>query len=201
MTQNSNLKRRVRARAAKTGESYTTALMHVRPERPERIVTESAPRVLTIETHSLLKNDIRITDEAGELLYTASWRPGFPTAVWTLKNKGRDVATLRRKALAPLRASVVKFGDHEFTLRKKPAIARATEICGGPFDGAILDGSLSGMDFRLQHRGVLIADAKAKLLSMKNRHSVRLHATDDPVAEIVTALMMVDLLIQKHEEF
>jgi len=30
MTENGNLKRRVRARAAKTGESYTTALMHVR---------------------------------------------------------------------------------------------------------------------------------------------------------------------------
>ncbi|MBX4865934.1 carbon-nitrogen hydrolase family protein [Rhizobium bangladeshense] len=30
MTENGNLKRRVRARAAKTGESYTTALMHIR---------------------------------------------------------------------------------------------------------------------------------------------------------------------------
>jgi len=36
MTQNGNLKRRVRARAAKTGESYTAALRHVRrpPDRP-----------------------------------------------------------------------------------------------------------------------------------------------------------------------
>src|SRR3954470_14931674 len=31
MTRNGNLKRRVRARAAKTGESYTAALRHVRP--------------------------------------------------------------------------------------------------------------------------------------------------------------------------
>jgi uncharacterized protein YxjI len=175
--------------------------MHLRPERPERLASDSVSQVLTIETHSLLKNDLRIINEAGELLYTASWRPGFPTAVWTLKNRGRDVATLRRKALAPARTSVVKFGDHVFTLRKKLAIARATEIRGGPFHGAILYGSLTGMDFQLQHRGVLIADAKAKLLSMKARHSVRLHATDDPIAEIVTALMMVDLLIQKHEEF
>lgn len=36
MTQNGNLKRRVRARAAKTGESYTSALQHIRksPEKP-----------------------------------------------------------------------------------------------------------------------------------------------------------------------
>jgi predicted amidohydrolase len=38
MTTNRSLKRQVRARAAKTGESYTTALRHVRPERgPLRI--------------------------------------------------------------------------------------------------------------------------------------------------------------------
>jgi predicted amidohydrolase len=34
MTANRNLKRRVRARAAKTGESYTTALRHFRPSGP-----------------------------------------------------------------------------------------------------------------------------------------------------------------------
>jgi len=34
MTKNGNLKRRVRARSAKTGESYTTALMHVRGTPP-----------------------------------------------------------------------------------------------------------------------------------------------------------------------
>ena len=33
MTKNGNLKRRVRARAAKTGESYTAALKHVRPRQ------------------------------------------------------------------------------------------------------------------------------------------------------------------------
>jgi predicted amidohydrolase len=38
MTQNGNLKRRVRARSTKTGESYTTALMHVR-----RSVSDIAP--------------------------------------------------------------------------------------------------------------------------------------------------------------
>jgi hypothetical protein len=31
MTTNKNLKRRVRMRAAKTGESYAAALLHVRP--------------------------------------------------------------------------------------------------------------------------------------------------------------------------
>jgi hypothetical protein len=34
VTANKNLKRQVRARAAKTGESYTAALRHVRPPAP-----------------------------------------------------------------------------------------------------------------------------------------------------------------------
>ncbi|MCZ7485715.1 carbon-nitrogen hydrolase family protein [Rhizobium rhizogenes] len=44
MTQNSNLKRRVRARAAKTGESYTAALQHIRrmPDAPESSSTRMA---------------------------------------------------------------------------------------------------------------------------------------------------------------
>ncbi|TSE14144.1 carbon-nitrogen hydrolase family protein [Mesorhizobium intechi] len=41
MTQNGNLKRRVRARAAKTGESYTAALRHVRPTLPDRSEAKS----------------------------------------------------------------------------------------------------------------------------------------------------------------
>ena len=40
MTANRNLKRRVRARAAKTGESYAAALRHIRPPHQEGIVSE-----------------------------------------------------------------------------------------------------------------------------------------------------------------
>ena len=41
MTQNSNFKRRVRARAAKTGESYTTALSHIRRNSPTGLTPEA----------------------------------------------------------------------------------------------------------------------------------------------------------------
>ncbi|GGA44214.1 carbon-nitrogen hydrolase family protein [Pelagibacterium lentulum] len=41
MTQNGNLKRRVRARAAKTGESYTAALRHIRQASPDHSDTKS----------------------------------------------------------------------------------------------------------------------------------------------------------------
>lgn len=41
MTQNGNLKRRVRARSAKTGESYTAALRHVRRAPPDEPAAQS----------------------------------------------------------------------------------------------------------------------------------------------------------------
>lgn len=44
MTANKNLKRRVRARAAKTGESYAAALRHLRPPAREDIVREDTVR-------------------------------------------------------------------------------------------------------------------------------------------------------------
>lgn len=41
MTQNANLKRRVRARAAKTGESYTAALRHIHQPLPDEPAIQS----------------------------------------------------------------------------------------------------------------------------------------------------------------
>ncbi|WP_413989978.1 carbon-nitrogen hydrolase family protein [Labrys okinawensis] len=56
MTQNGNLKRRVRARAAKTGESYTAALRHVRQSPPDH---PDARSVRLAVTQTSLFNDPR----------------------------------------------------------------------------------------------------------------------------------------------
>lgn len=171
----------------------------IHPSRTER--PEAPPaRLLTVAVRSWMKHDLAITDEAGEALYTASWRAGFPTATWTLRKGGEEVASLRREALAPLRRCVVKAGGREFALRKMLSPSRVTRVEGGPFDGATLSGSFTGLGFRLEHDGKLVAEAKADMLSMQDRHVVRLLAADDPAAEMLTALMMIDLLIQKYEE-
>ena len=56
MTQNGNLKRRVRARAAKTGESYTAALRHLREAQPH---CADAQSVRLAVAQSSLFNDPR----------------------------------------------------------------------------------------------------------------------------------------------
>lgn len=161
----------------------------------------SSPRLLAISRHSWRKHALHITDDANELLYTASWHVGFPTGLWTLKHKGQNIGTMRRRFFAPLRTMDVNLSGHQFTIRRRLAIFRINEINGGPFDGATLTGRLTDLDFRIQHRGAAIAEASSKLLSLKGQHLVRLAAVDDPFAEIMTAVMMIDLLIQKHDEF
>lgn len=155
--------------------------------------------VLCVATQSWLNDDLEVTDAAGKPLYSATWQKGFPTATWTLRRERKEIATLRRKALAPLRTCVVKMDGHEFLLRNRLALSRRTEVEGGPFDGATLTGNLTDLDFRLHHRGDLLAEAQGKLLSTDNRHTVRL-LRDDPSSQTLAALMMIDLLIQQHEE-
>jgi predicted amidohydrolase len=53
MTQNGNLKRRVRARAAKTGESYTAALSHIRTTSPDRPKSAASPLRLAVAQTTL----------------------------------------------------------------------------------------------------------------------------------------------------
>lgn len=55
MTENKNLKRRVRARAAKTGESYTAALRHIR----QRADSSSLQSIRLAVTQTSLSNDPR----------------------------------------------------------------------------------------------------------------------------------------------
>ena len=77
MTANRNLKRRVRARAAKTGESYAAALRHVRPAHQGDTVSEARPmRLATAQV--VVRED--------------------PSDSGQLRQSGRDVRDLMRQA-------------------------------------------------------------------------------------------------------
>lgn len=77
MTANGNLKRRVRARAAKTGESYTTALRHFRLTPPGDAMPETKPVRLAV-AQTTVHGDPRNTAE--------------------LRESGRDVRARMREA-------------------------------------------------------------------------------------------------------
>lgn len=70
MTRNGNLKRRVRARAAKTGESYTTALSQIRRELPNQPETSAGSLKLAVAQTSMRTDpgNIAALREGGEVL-------------------------------------------------------------------------------------------------------------------------------------
>ena len=156
-------------------------------------------RVLSIAKPSWLKDNLLITDADGRALYTTIWRTTFPVATWSLKRDDQVIATLRRKALALPRTCRVTMGGTEFVLKNRISVSRRIEVEGGPFDGAVLTGNLSDLNFRLEHQGDQIAAAEGKTFSMHNRYIIHL-LKDDPAAEVLTALMLVDLLVQQSEE-
>ena len=77
MTANRNLKRRVRARAAKTGESYAAALRHVRPAQQG----ETMPEMKTVK---LATAQVVVREDPGD--------------GGQLRRSGRDVRELMRQA-------------------------------------------------------------------------------------------------------
>jgi hypothetical protein len=199
MTRNGNLKRLVRARAAKTGESYTAALSRIR-----HLTSGLRPRarrsMLRIASRSWLKRELVVSGEEGAVLFTTSWRPGFPAGTWTVHRNSEPFAVLRCKAFSPLHKCVVNMDGETFVLQNRLALSRITEVRGGRFDGATLSGNLLDLKFRIDHGGRLVAEAEGKILSPHQAHVVHIRTVDDPDAEQLAALMMIDLLIQMREE-
>ena len=190
MTRNGNLKRLVRARAAKTGESYTAALSRIR-----QLTSRPRPRprrsMLRIASRSWLKRELVVSGEEGAVLFTASWRPGFPTGIWTVHRNSEPFAVLRCKAFSALHKCVVKMDGETFVLQNRLALSRITEVRGGRFDGATLSGNLLDLKFRIDHGGRLVAEAEGKILSTHQAHVVHIRTADDPDAEQLAALMMI----------
>jgi len=199
MTQNRNLKRRVRARAAKTGESYTAALKHVRQATPDRQGLRTQPRFLRFSARSWLATAFDITDETGEVRYVARRHPGFLSGTWSVVRGAETVAVLSRRSTLPRRACLVEMEGTEFLIKNRFGFSRVTEVHGGSFDGAVLTGGFFDLKFRLEHRGALLAEAKGRLLAARDRFVVRLARADDPAAEALAVVMIMDTLIQRSE--
>ena len=112
MTRNPNLKRRVRARAAKTGESYAAALRHVRP----------APQASTMP-------EVRLVRLATAQVVVRS----DPRDRGQLRHSGRDVRELMRQArLAG--AQIIHFPEGATCAPHKRVMSVAGPAQVGPAD-------------------------------------------------------------------
>ncbi|RJQ71986.1 carbon-nitrogen hydrolase family protein [Pseudonocardiaceae bacterium YIM PH 21723] len=110
MTANRNLKRRVRARAAKTGQSYTTALRHFRQNPTGEVMPETNHVRLAVAQH-VLREDPRDTGE--------------------FRASGRDIRQLMREARAA-GATLVHFTESATCLPSKYILSGGDPATAGP---------------------------------------------------------------------
>jgi len=112
MTSNKNFKRRVRARAAKTGESYAAALRHVRPVQQGETMPEATPvRLATAQL--ITREDPRDSDQ--------------------LRQSGRDVRELMRQARRA-GARIIHFPEGAICSPHKRIMSAAGPAEVGPAD-------------------------------------------------------------------
>ena len=122
MTNNRNLKRRVRARAAKTGESYAAALRHVRPAQQGNTMPDVAPvRLATAQV--AVREDPR---DCGQL-----------------RQSGRDVRELMRQAHRA-GARIIHFPEGATCSPHKRIMSVTGPAEVGPETGAAPTGKASG---------------------------------------------------------
>lgn len=161
----------------------------------------AAPKTLHIARKLLsLLGKIQITDEAGNVLYESRARWGWLSQPWSITQDGREVATVTRKLWSFTPIWNVSTSEENFILRGKLwSWRRQITVVGGRFDGAMLRGSLLDMDFELARHGQVIARAQAKVMTLRTRHSIDLLDTT-PQAELLTAILMTNLLAQKGED-
>ena len=161
----------------------------------------AAPKTLHIARKLLsLLGKIEITDEAGNVLYESRARWGWLSQPWSITQDGREVATVTRKLWSFTPIWNVSTSEENFILRGKLwSWRRQIMVVGGRFNGALLRGSLLDMDFELARHGQVNARAQAKVLTLRTRHSIDLLDTT-PQAELLTAILMTNLLAQKRED-
>jgi hypothetical protein len=103
------------------------------------------------------KDRSQITDTTGAVLYECIGKWGWFNPPWILLKEGREVAVFRRKAWSLAPTWDVRSDAGDFRLRSELfSFRQRVMVQGGPFDGAELAGSLSGMRFELTRAGDLL---------------------------------------------
>lgn len=164
----------------------------------------TAPKTLHIARKlvSLLGN-IQITDDADTVLYEAKGKWGWLRKPWRITQGEQEVAVLARKlwSFAPVWEVDGRNASYpSYLLRGKLwSWRRQVTVVGGPFDGAVLKGSLFDMHFELTFHGQVLAQAQSELLTIRTRHSIVL-LDASPEVERLAAILMIHLLVEKGEE-
>jgi uncharacterized protein YxjI len=159
------------------------------------------PRLLTVAQKLLsLKERFQIYDDSDQVVFDCTWRFAWINARWVLTREGREVAAFRKRVWSVGAKWDVQSELGEFLMRRKIfSFRRRIFVEGGPLDGAEFTGGLFDLSFALEHQGATLAKAHAKILTLRERHLVEV-LDDRPEVELLTAILMTCLLVEKHQE-
>ena len=119
---------------------------------------------------------------------------------WRLLQGEEVIATLRQKLLSLRPCWQLLLDGQRFCINGKLlSLRRQYTVAGGPFDGALISGSLLDRSFRIEHNGVLLADARVRWISLVDAQQVSVHS-DDPAVERFVALAMLVVQLARQRE-
>lgn len=146
------------------------------------------------------REKFRISDADGTVLYECAAQWSWFNRIWVLTREGKEVAVLTRKLWTLVETWDVKTDDDRFRLRGKLwSLRRRINVQGGRFDGAALTGNFFDLKFELSFLGQILARASGKVLTIRSSHDIELF-DDSPQVELLTAILMSTLLIEKRQE-
>jgi uncharacterized protein YxjI len=141
-----------------------------------------------------------IDDENGDRLYDAHGEFAFFCPTWTIKSSAKEVATIKRKSWYWSPVWNVKSSIGNFLIKRKVfSWTRTYNVIGGPYSGAIVKGNIWDLKFSIIHNDTSIASAKGNILSLRDRHNILVHNTDN-ISEIFTTIIMVTLHLDRKDE-
>lgn len=146
------------------------------------------------------RGHFHLCDSDGAILYECVAKWGWLNPPWMLTQNGMEVAVFKRKLWTWGSTWDVSMGEESFQLRRKLlTLRRHVVVQGGPFDGAVLTGSLFDRQFEVTWRERVLARAQSKFLTIRERHDIEV-LDNSPQAVLFTAVLMANLLMEKGAE-
>jgi len=157
-------------------------------------------RVLAIDNKLMsFPSKMAIVDSDARVVFSCKTHAGILGPSWSIVRGATEVASLHQ-GLSFTHAWKVRSELGDFNVHRKITwLTRVLEVVGGPFDRAVLSGSLLDREFELMFRGAIVARAHAGLMSLRDHHVIEI-LSDAKGIELITAIAMVCLHAEHIEE-
>ncbi len=142
---------------------------------------------------------ITLSDELDQTIFEAKGEHFF-SPNWSLFRGSKEVAVIRKRIFAWASTWEVKSDLGDFVIKRKIfPFTRQYLVKGGAVDGAIISGNFISLKFEIILHNHLIAKARAKILTLRDRHNVEvLDSSEDSL--LFTAIAMVVLQLDRKSE-